>query len=416
MDGGGRLEQRAAAGGDDPDAAATAASEGAAQMECWACSTLVQVPVVDGQLAPDFKCGFCGAITQKKKKRHINGTKRKGPGLGGRCCDRLCAPFEWLAGTRLCQAAGAGVQWFVVLVVLGIITSLVSMGVAYILPRLQWQLLHYFLAALFSFNIYFNYYQVVRQSPGSPQEIPGFMSLKSTPRAPFIPSSNGDGDVREDSPSKATNAGLMGAFDNYTLCTHCDDFKPPQAHHCRICKRCVLEMDHHCPFVNNCIGASNIRPFMLFLFWASTATFYNMCAGIWTLYYNSHLFMPRLARYRMSAMNPFSSSLMALVDMIADGLFGKDKFWIIGVVYSIFVSAGVTIGVGVLFGMQLQQLLAGVSYIDTLKHGKDSGKRASRMVHLQKVFGTGHPLTWVLPRSTLPQGAATLQHVIKKAE
>jgi hypothetical protein len=55
MDGGGRLEQRAAAGGDDPDAAATAASEGAAQMECWACSTLVQVPVVDGQLAPDFK-------------------------------------------------------------------------------------------------------------------------------------------------------------------------------------------------------------------------------------------------------------------------------------------------------------------------------------------------------------------------
>lgn len=30
--------------------------------------------------------------------------------------------------------------------------------------------------------------------------------------------------------------------------------KPARAHHCRVCKRCVLMMDHHCPWVNQCVS------------------------------------------------------------------------------------------------------------------------------------------------------------------
>mmetsp|Transcript_35119 Transcript_35119/g.91199 ORF Transcript_35119/g.91199 Transcript_35119/m.91199 type:complete len:463 (-) Transcript_35119:426-1814(-) len=401
---GSRLEQRAGA----DNAAAAAAAEMPAQTSCWACRTLVHVPVVDGQLAPEFKCGHCGAITQKKRARP--GQKRTGPGLGGRCCDRVCAPFEWLAGTRLCGALGWGLQWLTVAFVLGIITSIIGMGIMYVLPHLEWRPLHWFLAALFSFNIYFNYYQVVRQSPGSPQEIPGFRSLKAAGK-PERSAINGS-----EAPEPEEKQSLTGAYDNYTLCAYCEDFKPPQAHHCRICNRCVLEMDHHCPFVNNCIGASNIRPFMLFLAWAASASLYSMTAGMWVFYYNRHMYLPRLARYRASAMNPLTSGVMAMVDMIADGLFTDRHFWIIGTFFVMFLSAGVTIGVGVLFFLQLQQLLAGVSYIDTLKHGKDNSPVTTRMKNLQKVFGTGHPLTWWLPLSALPQGAATLQHVIKKGE
>ena len=30
-------------------------------------------------------------------------------------------------------------------------------------------------------------------------------------------------------------------------CGKCNAFKPLRAHHCRICNRCIVKMDHHCP-------------------------------------------------------------------------------------------------------------------------------------------------------------------------
>jgi ribosomal protein L40E len=32
------------------------------------------------------------------------------------------------------------------------------------------------------------------------------------------------------------------------FCQKCQCYKPPRAHHCRVCGRCVLRMDHHCPW------------------------------------------------------------------------------------------------------------------------------------------------------------------------
>lgn len=48
-------------------------------------------------------------------------------------------------------------------------------------------------------------------------------------------------------------------------CERCKEIKPARTHHCRTCDRCVFGMDHHCPWVNNCLGQDNYRYFLLFI-------------------------------------------------------------------------------------------------------------------------------------------------------
>lgn len=56
---------------------------------------------------------------------------------------------------------------------------------------------------------------------------------------------------------------VLGA--QYKYCPTCLIFRPPGASHCGKCDNCVEDFDHHCPFLNNCIGKRNYKFFIMSL-------------------------------------------------------------------------------------------------------------------------------------------------------
>lgn len=51
-------------------------------------------------------------------------------------------------------------------------------------------------------------------------------------------------------------------------CHKCNDnYKPPRAHHDSVTGRCIVKMDHYCPWVCNAVGALNHKFFVLFIFY-----------------------------------------------------------------------------------------------------------------------------------------------------
>ncbi|NXN98065.1 ZDH23 Palmitoyltransferase, partial [Rhinopomastus cyanomelas] len=69
-------------------------------------------------------------------------------------------------------------------------------------------------------------------------------------------------------------------------CAKCQLIRPARAGHCRLCGRCVRRLDHHCVWINSCVGEQNHQAFILALsffmltaVYGITLTLHTICRG-----------------------------------------------------------------------------------------------------------------------------------------
>ncbi|KAJ3857942.1 DHHC palmitoyltransferase-domain-containing protein [Lentinula lateritia] len=168
-------------------------------------------------------------------------------------------------GDRVTGAAG---PFFV-----GLAVILISAGTIcffdVVMPSLAYPWLGGPICLLIAFNLLVHYYLVVTTNPGFVEDLPrvdGRGFLWATPRNMLKERPLTEG-VRWSTELNVTKAEL-------TKCRKCGQQKPERSHHCRICNRCVLKYDHHCPVrINQCVGLYNERHFVLFMAYLCISTF-----------------------------------------------------------------------------------------------------------------------------------------------
>jgi len=155
-------------------------------------------------------------------------------------------------------------------------------------------------------------------------------------------------------------------------CKRCKAFKPVRAHHCSICSRCIVKMDHHCPWVNNCVGIGNHKLFLLFLFWVNSVCIYSLVLLIAKFI---------MCRGECGSTNQHLLSVFLLVEAVLFGLFTL-----------------------CMKGDQISVVTTNQTQIDKLKN-----HRHEVLVEYNEVFGCTsdtkfHPL-WLIPiPAALPDG------------
>jgi len=193
---------------------------------------------------------------------------------------------------------------------------------------------------------------------------------------------------------------------SFSLCRRCQVPRPPRAHHCSVCGVCAYDLDHHCVFVNNCVGYENRRNFCLFLIFACVGcayAIYVFFAALWwnagpLIYYAFPLCVPANIRNVLVTLAPEVTSMHV-------GSFGRCARHTSTVLLTIYLMASliVELCVGCLLVGQLQLLARGTTQLEYWK-GRASEISASSHLELltsyaRNIFSmVGPPSSWLLLR------------------
>lgn len=178
-------------------------------------------------------------------------------GLFRQCCCNSMVILMFLLGLKIVTLACILISNVVYTVPATIIPILFDVGSAS-----YWLVLSTY--SYVSFGVFFNYWMAVGTSPGY---------------------------VTPDVAARAVEAARREGRPLSTLrtCQTCKLVKPPRTHHCSISGKCVLKMDHFCPWINGAVGYYNQRYFYSFLVYLLIGTLYSLLLISRVCYFHTEL-------------------------------------------------------------------------------------------------------------------------------
>ncbi|CAL1610470.1 unnamed protein product [Knipowitschia caucasica] len=183
-------------------------------------------------------------------------------------------------------------------------------------------------------------------------------------------------------------------------CPKCSSIKPDRAHHCSVCKRCIRKMDHHCPWVNNCVGENNQKYFVLFTMYIALVSLHALFMVVFHL-----LFCFEDDWSKCSSFSPPATVLLLILLCFE------------GILFLIFTS--------VMFGTQVHSICTDETGIERLKGEVGRWEKVPCREAIRTAFGGPLSLSWCSPFSGLsckpspqehepvPQGEIIEQDVIE---
>ncbi|XP_038207156.1 palmitoyltransferase ZDHHC15-like isoform X1 [Zerene cesonia] len=184
-------------------------------------------------------------------------------------------------------------------------------------------------------------------------------------------------------------------------CNRCVLVKPDRAHHCSICARCVLKMDHHCPWVNNCVCFHNYKFFMLFLGYALMYCIFIMstCLPYFIRFWKMYQEYKHAHCDRLIDTGSFTKQCMEIIDgdFGAPGSAGRYH-----IVFAFFVALMFAISLGSLFGYHCYLVTHNRTTLEAFRApmfrgGADkNGFSIGAYNNFKEVFGNS-PNLWLLP-------------------
>ena len=236
-----------------------------------------------------------------------------------------------------------------------------------------------------------------------------------------------------------------------------------------------MDLDHHCPFISNCVGLDNLRAFLLFLVYAVLGTGYVLALCAWVMHVHGDE-AADVMRYARRGYWGTHDTWMGQpwdarsIDAESDGLAGSPETasarldaaiglrgtggmvwgamrstaahmqafeaslsffimseltppWMLPLLFLVIAAGAVFFAVGFLLQSQSRFVWYGVPYIDFLQSPSGFAAGTGGLHQVRLVFGAGSPLFWLLPRwpSSLPPGVRSsasfrsAAHVKKRA-